>query len=235
MTRAWRRCETLQGFEGAKRQLRNRRKSLLGLEGAARGAARCSKAGWPQCSKGRLAAFWHVLGGAARPCKGLRVPNGGCGRRSAAGVATARLHTCGGPGRRPALAGATGRVGGFYDIMHLNSARSGACTPLLVAFLYQQGVTKFEKVEPRSSWTFLAAGAPCQNKGGQISANYARPDSRPAMWELRALLLTNWRFDSAEIQGRAVGSVCVCACKRRTFGWLRQSVARMQICNVSGV
>ena len=45
MTRAWRRCETLQGFEGAKRQLRNRRKSLLGLEGAARGAARCSKAG----------------------------------------------------------------------------------------------------------------------------------------------------------------------------------------------
>ena len=35
----------LQGFEGAKRQLRNRRKSFLGLEGAARGTARCSKAG----------------------------------------------------------------------------------------------------------------------------------------------------------------------------------------------
>ena len=33
------------GFEGAKRQLRNRRKSFLGLEGAARGTARCSKAG----------------------------------------------------------------------------------------------------------------------------------------------------------------------------------------------
>ena len=29
---------------------------------------------WPRSSKGRLAALWHVLGGAARPYKGFKVP-----------------------------------------------------------------------------------------------------------------------------------------------------------------
>ena len=38
-------------------------------------------AGWPRCSKGRLAASCIVTRawGAARPCKGLRVPNGSSG------------------------------------------------------------------------------------------------------------------------------------------------------------
>ena len=36
-------------------------------------------AGWPRSSKGRLAALRHVLGGAARPYKGLKVPNGSLG------------------------------------------------------------------------------------------------------------------------------------------------------------
>ena len=82
----------LQGFEGAKHG------GLQGFEGAKQQLRRVEKA----------FGAWKVL-----------PRNSGCGRRSAAGVATARLHTCGGPGRRPALAGATGRVGGFWCLCDL--------------------------------------------------------------------------------------------------------------------
>ena len=43
-------------------------------QGEQQGAARLGSR-WPRSSKARLAALRHVLGGAARPYKGLKVPN----------------------------------------------------------------------------------------------------------------------------------------------------------------